>query len=105
KARHSGASVIYKGRHQRMLATQLITALLFYVVLIVCIVTYPNLWFIPLGAYLLRLISQLLVFSSIYRKLGVRDLLIWLPILDLFYYFYICINGVFNRRKKEIAWK
>ncbi|MGO1242522.1 MAG: glycosyltransferase, partial [Sphingobacterium sp.] len=105
KARHAGASVLYKGRHKRMLATQLISALLFYVMTLVCLIMNPYLWFLPLGAYILRLLSQLIIFSSIYRKLDVRDLLLWLPVLDLVYYFYICLNGLFNRRKKEIAWK
>ena len=105
KARHSGASVLYKGGHKRMLATQLISALLFYVMTVICIFMYPTLWFIPTGMYLLRLLSQFIIFNNIYKKLGVGDLLLWLPLLDLFYYFYICINGVLNRGKKEIAWK
>ncbi|NQD69139.1 glycosyltransferase [Sphingobacterium shayense] len=105
KARHSGASTLYKGRHKRMLAAQLVSALLFYIMIVVCVLIYPSLWYIPVGAYLIRLLGQLIIFNSIYRKLGVHDLLLWLPILDLFYYFYICINGVFNRNKKEIAWK
>ncbi|MVZ61624.1 glycosyltransferase [Sphingobacterium humi] len=105
KARHSGASVIYKKRHQRMLGTQLITALLFYMCLIVCLALFPSLWYLPVGAYFLRLICQLLVFRPIYKKLAVSDLLVWLPILDLYYYFYICFNGLFNRSKKQVAWK
>lgn len=105
KARHSGASVIYKKRHQRMLGTQLITALLFYICLIVCLALFPSLWYLPVGAYFLRLICQLLVFRPIYKKLAVSDLLVWLPILDLYYYFYICFNGLFNRSKKQVAWK
>ena len=104
KARHAGASTLYKSKHKRSLATQLLSALLFYVMLIVCVIMLPNLWYMALGAYLLRLISQLLIFNRIYRKLVVRDLLIWLPLLDVLYYFYICINGLFNRRKKQTTW-
>lgn len=104
KARHAGASKLYKGRHKTMLATQLITALLFYVWLIVCVVLFPAYWYIALAAYFLRLISQWLVFSNIYRKLGVADLTGWIPILDIVYYFYICINGLFNRNKTQRKW-
>lgn len=104
KARHAGASVLYKSKHKRMLATQLVSALLFYVSLFICLALYPTLWYIPVSVYGLRLISQLIVFSYIYKKLAVKDLLWWLPLLDLFYYFYICINGLFNRRKKRITW-
>lgn len=100
KARHSGASVLYKSRHKRMLATQLVTAVLFYLTLLASILLLPSFWYVPLAAYLLRLLVQYIIFSNIYRKLEVRDLLLWLPFLDLFYYFYICINGLFNRKKK-----
>lgn len=105
KARHSGASVLYKRSHQRMLGTQLISAFLFYVMLIVCIAYYPPLWHIGVGMFFLRYLCQLITFSSIYRKLAVKDLLPWLLILDLFYYFYICLNGLFNRKKKQKSWK
>lgn len=104
KARHSGASTLYKNKHKRMLAMQLLSALLFYLLLAVCFVAYPALWYIPLSMYSLRLMSQLLIFNGVYRKLQVRDLLIWLPLLDVCYYFYICINGLFNRDKKQTSW-
>lgn len=105
KARHAGASVLYKAKHKRMLATQLLTALLFYICLFTCAALYPSLWYIPLGVYLLRLIVQYGVFSNVYKKLQVADLLLWLPFLDFFYYFFICINGLFNRKKKQTSWK
>jgi len=105
KGRHSTASTLYKPRHKRMLATQLISAVLFYLLLIICFVGYPSLWYFTLAAYLLRLISQFSVYSSIYMKLKVLDLIWWLPILDLYYYFYICINGLIHRKKKDFSWK
>ncbi|MFZ4863608.1 glycosyltransferase [Sphingobacterium sp. Mn56C] len=105
KGRHAGASVFYKMRHKSMLGTQLISAFLFYCLLIVTLSLFPSLWFIGLGIYLLRYCCQLIIFAPIYKKLAVKDLLIWLPILDIFYYFYICLNGVFNRKKKQVSWK
>ena len=105
KARHAGASVLYKKSHQRMLGAQLITAFLFYVMFIVCVVCYPSLWFVGVSVFLLRYICQLTVFWSIYKKLAVKDLIGWLVILDFFYYFYICFNGLFNRKKKQKSWK
>lgn len=105
KARHSGASVLYRKSHQRMLGTQLVSAFLFYFMLIICIACYPSLWYVGLGMFLLRYLCQLITFSSIYKKLAVKDLLPWLLILDVFYYFYICLNGLFNRKKKQQSWK
>lgn len=105
KARHAGASVAYKKSHQRMLGTQLVSAILFYSSLIVATILFPSYWYIALGLYVSRLIAQYAVFSGIYRKLDVRDLLLWLPLLDAFFYFYICFNGIFNRKKKIKSWK
>ncbi len=105
KARHVSASTLYKTKHKRMLGTQLVSSALFYLMLILCIFLYPSLWYLALSAYLLRLIGQLAVFNAIYKKLAVKDLLIWLPLLDIFYYFYICTNGLFNRHKKQPSWK
>lgn len=105
KARHAGASVIYKNRHKWMLATQLISSVLFYCTLIICLVLFPTYWIFGVIAYVTRLIFQLAIYTPIYKKLAVKDLLIWLPILDVFFYFYICINGLFNRKKKIKTWK
>lgn len=105
KARHAGASIAYKKKHQYMLGTQLFTAIAFYLMLIVCLTAYPSRWYFVVGAYLLRLLLQFIIFKPIYSKLAVKDLLLWLPILDLFFYFYICFNGIFNRNKKQKSWK
>jgi glycosyltransferase involved in cell wall biosynthesis len=104
KARHSGASTLYKRKHKAMLATQLISSFLFYLWLPICVIIYPAYWYYAVVAYALRLLCQLIVFRSVYRKLGVKDILFWLPILDIVYYFYICINGLFNRNKKQKSW-
>ncbi|UIR55223.1 glycosyltransferase [Sphingobacterium sp. SRCM116780] len=105
KARHSGASVLYKKKHQRMLGMQLITSFLFYCGIILTALFFPGYWYVPLAAYAIRLLVQLLVFRSIYKKLAVSDLIWWLPLLDIIYYFYICTNGLFNRKKKSVSWK
>nr|WP_288809282.1 glycosyltransferase [uncultured Sphingobacterium sp.] len=105
KARHSGASTIYKRHHQRMLGTQLVSAVLFYVTLIAVAIAFPAFWYVPLAAYLLRLCSQWAIFMAIYKKLEVKELIWWLPLVDFIYYFYICINGLFSRKKKKISWK
>lgn len=104
KARHSGASVAYRDSHQLMLGTQLITAFLFYVVLILSICFSPRLWYFGVGAFLIRYLCQFIIFRPIFLKLKVKDLLFWLPLLDIFFYFYICFNGLFNRKKKQKTW-
>ncbi|MFD2742626.1 MULTISPECIES: glycosyltransferase [Sphingobacterium] len=105
KARHAGASVMYKSRHKWMLATQLVSALFFYASLGVSAALLPHMWYVPLAVYLLRLLAQYTVYGYVFRKLAVRDLLLWLPVLDLLFYFFICLNGLFNRNRKQTSWK
>lgn len=105
KARHASASVAYKKKHQFMLGLQLITAILFYITLFATFIFYPKHWQYSLGIFFVRSIVQLIAYMPIYKKLGVKDLLIWQPILDVFFYFYICINGLFNRNRKTTSWK
>ena len=105
KTRHAGASKAYKPSHRRMLATQLISAFLFYVVAIIAVVLYPQYWYIVLGTYLFRLLIQLIVYYPIMRKLQVTGLIWGLPFLDIIYYGYICVNGFFALFRKEVRWK
>ncbi len=88
-----------------MLGTQLVSAFLFYITIIATTVAFPMYWYVPLSAYLLRLIAQWIIFNNIYKKLAVKELIWWLPLVDFIYYFYICINGMFSRKKKKISWK
>ncbi|MEC3878884.1 glycosyltransferase [Parapedobacter sp. 10938] len=105
KTRHAGASKAYRPSHRRMLATQLVSAFLFYMLAIVSWVLYPSYWYVVVGMYLLRFVVQLVIYIPTMKKLQVTGLLWWLPFLDLFYYVYICINGFFALYKKDIQWK
>lgn len=105
KTRHAGASKAYKPRHRRMLTTQLASAILFYMLCVITVIAFPSYWFYILGMYLLRLIIQIAVYYPIMKKLEVRALIWLLPILDIFYYFYICVNGLFALFKTDVKWK
>lgn len=105
KTRHAGASKAYKPAHRRMLAWQLLSAVLFYVACIVAVAVLPHYWAYVLGTYLLRLLAQLLVYYPIMQKLQAKRLFWWLPLADVFYYFYICINGFFALFKTDVQWK
>lgn len=104
KARHSTASVAYRKKHQRTLALQLTSAVLFYVMLAVSALIYPEGWPYLIGIYLVRLLAQVVVYRSCFKKLNTLDLIWWLPLLDMIFYFYISLNGLFNRHKKQISW-
>lgn len=105
KTRHAGASKAYKPAHRRMLATQLVSAFLFYITAVVLLALYPQYWHLVLAGYVARLLVQLAVYYPVMRKLSVKGLIWALPFLDIFYYLYICINGFFALFKKEVRWK
>lgn len=105
KTRHNGASKAYKKHHRKTLAIQLVTALLFYISCICTIIIIPYTWPYIVGLYLLRFIAQIIVYYPIMKKLQVKGLIWLLPILDIFYYFYISINGFFALFKNDIKWK
>ncbi|MBK1438959.1 glycosyltransferase [Parapedobacter sp. ISTM3] len=105
KTRHAGASRAYKVSHQRMLATQLISAVLFYLAAIAAVVIFPQYWYIILGIYLCRLFVQIVIYYPILKKLQAGGLLWMLPLLDVIYYSYICVNGIFALFKKDVKWK
>ncbi|SEK72676.1 glycosyltransferase [Parapedobacter koreensis] len=105
KTRHVGASKAYKAKHRRMLAAQLISAFLFYLSAIVTVAVFPQYWYIILGIYLCRMFVQLLVYYTIMKKLQTKGLIWALPLLDIIFYSYICVNGFFALFRKEVKWK
>lgn len=105
KTRHHGASKAYKGKHKWMLSLQVGSAITFYVFLVFSLVLFPMWWPYWVGGYLFRLIIQLLVYSPCMKKLQVGDLLPFLPIMDIFFYFYTSFKGFSSLLKKEIRWK
>lgn len=105
KTRHAGASKAYRPKHRRMLGTQLVSALLFYGWLIPMAVLFPHHWYVPLGLYLVRLLAQIVVYRAAMRKLQIKGLIWFLPVLDVAFYTYICVNGFFAQFKKEVTWK
>lgn len=105
KARHHSASTAYRGIHKRMLSSQLISAIVFYVSLGCCFYLYPQFWELLLMVYLLRLLIQIIVYQPIMKKLQVIDILVYLPILDFVYYFNTCFNGFLSLFRRQVKWK
>lgn len=104
KIRHQGAGKMYRGEHKRMLTFQAGSALMFYISLILLIIMQAQWWFL-LALYMLRLLSQVLVYYPVFKKLNYSDLMWWLPIFDFIYYFYILSLGIVILFKKNIEWK
>ena len=105
KARHYGASKAYKGKHKWMLSMQISSAVIFYVFLIASMVLYPEYRIYFAAGYFIRLIVQMLIYRSAMKKLQVLDLLLFTPLLDIFFYFYTAFNGFFSLFRRKVRWK
>lgn len=104
KLRHLGAGRAYRKRHQRMLTTQVVSAIAFYLSLAVLIALQAQ-WWLLLGIFVLRAASQLWVYGRVLRKLSYGDLVRWLPVFDFVYYFYILALTFITLFKKRVQWK
>lgn len=104
KIRHFGAGKAYKAEHKRMLYLLNASAMLFYVALIV-LITLKAQWWMLLAFYSLRLLIQSLVFYPVLKKFDYKDLIWWIPLLDLIFNFYILVLSIISLFRKKVKWK
>lgn len=104
KKRHTGVGKYYKNSHRFMLTIDALTGFLYYLLLFISFIfNYEPL--LALGLYVFRLAIQYIMYTRIFKKLGAKDLLFYLPFLDLFYYFYLNIFGLIGTFIKTTQWK
>ena len=104
KVRHMGAGKAYKAVHKQMLSFQTGSALLFYLLLGILVLLNAQ-WYVIISFLLIRLIAQILIYSPVFKKLNYKDLIWWVPALDLIYNFYILVLSIISLFKKKIKWK
>ena len=104
KLRHQGAGKAYKKQHKQMLSIQAISGILFYILLFVLIAIQAQWWLIT-AIYFIRLLIQVIIYVPIFKKLNYPDLILWLPVLDFIYYFYIMALNLIALFKKKVEWK
>lgn len=104
KKRHMGVGKLYKGKHRAMLTLDALSGFFYYVLLIISFIFYFE-PLLALGLFVLRWIVQLVIYGKIFKKLNAKDLLFYLPFLDLFYYFYLNIFGLIGTFIKTTQWK
>ena len=104
KRRHMGVGKLYKNNHRRMLSFDALTGFLFYILLVLSLVLdYDPLP--ALGLFVFRFAAQLIVYSRIFPKLDIKNLLWYLPFFDLVYYVYLNIFGLTGTFIKTTQWK
>ncbi len=90
----------YKSVHKFMLNMQALTWLLWYVLLIVFILLFPQLWEWAVGVYVFRMLMAYLVYFPIARKLRITKMLWFFPILDLWLSLKLSGQLIFAKNRK-----
>jgi len=104
KSRHMTTGKFYKTKDKVMLGIYYSSLFLFYASITAALIFNINTWPIILGVYLLRLISQEIIFYLAAKKLKCTSIVFALPLLDLLYVFYIFVygtKGLFTKQRKE----
>lgn len=104
KKRHMGVGKYYKNQHRRMLTLDAMSGFIYYLLLIVAFVfNFEPL--LALGLFVIRLGIQYIIYTRIFKRLKAKDLLLYLPFLDMLYYFYLNVFGLIGTFIKTTQWK
>lgn len=104
KKRHMGVGKLYRAKHRRMLSADALSGLVFYAVFITCLaLNIEPLWI--LGVFIMRWVTQLIIYSKIFKKLAAGPQLWYLPLIDFVYYIYISVFGLIGTLVKTRQWK
>jgi len=103
KRRHISTAKHYKSKHKILLGLYFISTVSFWILAIVSFVSLD--WKIPLAMVLFRFIFQFIIFRKAATKLDQKDLLLWLPFLELFLILFQFSIFISNSSSKPTSWK
>jgi cellulose synthase/poly-beta-1,6-N-acetylglucosamine synthase-like glycosyltransferase len=102
KKRHLQTGKRYKFSHKFLLGLYVLSQWIF----LGCFIAALILWFQPyivLGAFVLRLSIQMLIFNFAMKRMGERDLLFLAPFMEIFFMLFypvITLSRIFQRKRK-----
>lgn len=102
KGRHYTTAKYYKAKHKFFLGLYSLTHCLFYPLLVVSILFYD--WRYALGIFLVRSITQFIVYRKAMLRLQEKDLVAWWWLLDIWMFVYYCIFAPAIWRKPRKNW-
>jgi glycosyltransferase involved in cell wall biosynthesis len=106
KQRHLTTAPYYKFRDKFLLITEVFTRLVFYASFIV-LLSFMFLWPYVLAVFVLRLLTQIIIFVLIQKKLNEKGLIIYSLLFDIFSPFInglVYFSNLLNRQGKN-RWK
>ncbi|WP_445735505.1 glycosyltransferase [Mariniflexile sp.] len=83
KRRHISTAKYYKTHHKVLLALLYCSQLLFWLFAIILLIATFK-WYIVVGLFLIKFIIQYTVFAAASKNLGEQDLIILIPVLEVF---------------------
>jgi glycosyltransferase involved in cell wall biosynthesis len=104
KIRHQGAGKAYKNHHKKMLSLQIVSAILFYLLMGVLLIIKAD-WWLIVSVYSIRLLVQIIVYLPALKRLKYADLIWFLPLFDFIYYIYIMLLSFITLFRKKVEWK
>jgi poly-beta-1,6-N-acetyl-D-glucosamine synthase len=103
KQRHLLTGKRYKGSHKLRLGTYVFAQWLFYATFTAALVLQFQ-WMVVTGIFVLRLLIQLLIFNSCFRKLDEKGLLAFLPLLELFFLLFYPVITLARAFRRKTPW-
>jgi len=103
KRRHISTAKHYQIKHKFLLGLYYISQVLFWALSILVFVFLD--WKIPLAIVLIRLIIQYIVLIKAAKNLDQKDLLYWLPFLEVFLILFQFSIFISNSSSKPTSWK
>jgi glycosyltransferase involved in cell wall biosynthesis len=104
KRRHFSSSKFYKTNHKFVLGLYLISQVLFLAGFLILI---SQLWLyqVVLGIFGLRLLSQMFIFKKCMIQLGEKNLLLLLPLFEVFFVIFNPLISLTNIFQPKVPWK
>ncbi len=102
KNRHFTTGKFYKPMHRFLLGLYSLTHFLFYPLLILSAIFFD--WRISLGIFLVRSITQAIIYHKAMNKLNEKDLFAWWWLLDIWMFIYYCIFAPALWKKPKKNW-
>lgn len=103
KRRHYTTGKHYRFKHKLMLGVFHISHYLFIVLFVVLVVKVTPFYLI-LGVFVLKVLIQMLIFKLSSSKIGGKDLIIFSPLLEIFFMIFNPIIVISNIISKKIKW-
>ncbi|WP_276485154.1 glycosyltransferase [Paraflavitalea pollutisoli] len=102
KNRHFTTGKYYKPVHRFLLGLYAFTHFLFYPLLVLSAIFFD--WRIALGIFLIRSITQAIIYKKAMEKLNEKDLFAWWWLLDIWMFIYYCIFAPALWKKPKKNW-